>query len=75
MLSLSSRSFRDRRAEILYGQDRYRCQGCGHRTDALYGVIGPNWTAVLRCRSCKDRRNEVIRQRLPLIKGGLQCLR
>lgn len=65
----------NRRAEILYGQDRYRCQGCGETTDALYGVIGPNWTAVLRCRRCKDRRSEVIRQRLPLIKGGLQCLR
>lgn len=64
----------NRRAEILYGQDRYRCQGCGQTTDALYGVIGPNWAAVLRCRRCKDRRSEVIRQRLPLIKAGVQCL-
>lgn len=65
----------NRRAEILYGQDRYRCQGCWKTTDALYGVIGPNWRTVLRCRSCKDRRADVIRQRLPLIKEGVQCLR
>lgn len=65
----------DRRAEILYGHDRYRCQGCGRTTDAVYCICAPGGATALRCRSCKDRRNEVIRQRLPLIKGGLQCLR
>lgn len=65
----------ERRAEILYGQDRYRCQGCGHRTDALYCIVSPSGATAMRCRGCKDRRNDVIRQRLPLIKEGVQCLR
>lgn len=64
-----------RRAEILYGQDRYRCQGCGHPTDALYCLLGPSGKPALRCRACVDRRNEVIRQRLPYLKEGVACLR
>lgn len=63
-----------RRAEILYGQDRYICQGCGQRTDALYCIVSPRGATAFRCRLCKDRRNDVIRQRLPLIKEGVQCL-
>lgn len=64
-----------RRAAILYGQDRARCQGCGHLTDALYLIVSPSGAPAFRCRGCKDRRSEVIRQRLPLIKGGVACLR
>lgn len=64
-----------RRAEILYGRDRYICQGCGHTTDALYCICAPSGATAFRCRRCKDRRNEVIRQRLPLIKEGVPCLR
>lgn len=64
-----------RRAEILYGPHQYRCQGCGEITDALYCIVSPSGTPAFRCRRCKDRRSDVIRQRLPLIKGGLQCLR
>lgn len=72
MLSVSDHH---RRTEILYGHDRYRCQGCGHLTDALYLIVSPSGAPACRCRQCKDRRSEVIRQRLPLIKGGVQCLR
>lgn len=56
------------RDEILYGQDRYRCQGCGHQTDALYVVLRSATGAAMRCRACRDRRNDVIRRRLPLMK-------